>query len=128
MKKLTTVVLSIFSLALFGQIKYEEKWHSQGVKINYGKPIGTDVFPYSPSREEFSRAVTKGTEAAFTIRVMDEQGNPIEDAEAIGLMEKTSHRREYDIIRQLTNAEGIAQIRGKCNGHACIVVKKKWLV
>lgn len=48
----------------------------------------------------------------------------IEDAEAIGLMEKTSHRREYDIIRQLTNAEGIAQIRGKCNGHARIIAKK----
>ena len=84
----------MFSLALFGQIKYMEEWNLEGVKINYGRPIGTDVFPYNPSQEEFSRAVTKGAEAAFTVKVMDEQGNPIEDAKAIVFMEKTSHRRK----------------------------------
>ena len=94
MARLSTTLFALLSLALFGQIKYEEEWHSQRVKINYGNPIGIDVFPYSPSRKEFYQAVEKGAEAAFTIRVMDEQGNPIEDAEAIGLMEKTSHRRK----------------------------------
>jgi uncharacterized GH25 family protein len=101
-----------------------EEWGFAGVEINYGKPIGADFFPFNPSQEEFSRAVTKGAEAAFTVKVMDEQGNPIEDAKAIVFMEKTSHRREYDQISQMTNAEGVAQISGKCNGHACIVVKK----
>ena len=124
MIKLSVIFFSIFTIGLFGQNKYMEEWGFAGVEINYGKPIGADFFPFNPSQEEFSRAVTKGAEAAFTVKVMDEQGNPIEDAKAIVFMEKTSHRREYDQISQMTNAEGVAQISGKCNGHACIVVKK----
>jgi hypothetical protein len=124
MKKLNVIFFAIFSVGLFGQIKYMEEWGFSGVEINYGRPIGSEAFPYHPSREEFHKAVEKGAEAAFTIKVMDEQGNPIEDAEAIVFMEKTSHRREYDEISKMTNVEGIAQISGKCNGHACIVVRK----
>jgi hypothetical protein len=106
MKKLAVIFFSMFSLGLFGQSKYMEKWNLAGVEIYYGRPIGTDAFPYHPSQEEFYQAVRNGAEVAFTIKVMDEQGNPIEDAEAIVLMEKPSYRREFDTISKMTNAEG----------------------
>ena len=54
---------------------------------------------------------------------MDEQGNPIEDAEAIVFMENLSSP-EYDQISQLTNAEGTPKFVESAIYHACIVVKK----
>ena len=128
MTRMITIIFVLASLVVIGQVKYTEEWILGRSRINYGRPIDTDVFPYHPSQKEFYHAVTKGAEVAFTIKVMDEKRNPIEDANVVCLLELddafNQAGKNYTKIDKFTDANGFVFINGKCDGFACFNVKK----
>ncbi len=126
--KLIIYFIMLIYLCALGDVKYKEAWSVGSVTINYGKPLdNTSVFPYHPSREEIKKAVLGAGKIDFKVKVMDEDGRPIKQARVDAFLKINGFGAsgfKYNEKHELTNEDGIAEIKGACDGNVLFYVRK----
>ena len=127
MRKLILLSVFLVCLAYCKEVKYEEKWSPGSLKINYGKILGDEPFPYHPTREENYKAREKGALTKFDVLVLTEDGKPLENATVgVGFSNPYGdYIRDVVYLERQTDARGMVHIEGKCGGRITIGAQKK---